>query len=72
MGPCSNGGWTSERASAVNGGRSEAESTLPGRGAVRVDSGRYAVAEREAAPNLWVIVANTTACTLPAFGSISA
>ena len=44
MGPCSNGGWTSERASAVNGGGSEAESTLPGRGAVRVDSGRYAVA----------------------------
>jgi len=59
MGPCSNGGWTSERASAVNGGRSEGESTLPGRGAVRVDSGRYAVAEREAAPNLWVMVANT-------------
>ena len=53
MGPCSNGGWTSERASAVNGGRSEAESTLPGRGTVRVDSGRYAVAERDAAPNLW-------------------
>ena len=37
MGPCSNGGWTSERASAVDGGRCEAESHAPwSRRAVRI------------------------------------
>ena len=55
MDPGSNGRWTSKLASAVNQGRCEGERTLPGRGAVRADSGGYAVAGRCASANLLVM-----------------